>query len=222
MTDSLRLWQLISPTLPVGAYSYSHGLEYAVNADWVDDSETALNWIDGVALSVIARLELPVAARIYNAWIAEDLEAVRRWNRFVMASRESAELRAEDRQLGDAMLKVLPALGVDRLENVWEAGEPLSHVCVFACACATWRIGREQMARAYLWTWVDNQVAAAVKLVPLGQTAGQRILSQILERIPEAVDIGLALEDFSIGACAPGLAIASARHENQYTRLFRS
>jgi urease accessory protein len=222
MTDSLRLWQLISPTLPVGAYSYSHGLEYAVNADWVDDSETALNWIDGVALSVIARLELPVAARIYNAWIAEDLEAVRRWNRFVMASRESAELRAEDRQLGDAMLKVLPALGVDRLENVWEAGEPLSHVCVFACACATWRIGRGQMARAYLWTWVENQVAAAVKLVPLGHTAGQRILSQILKRIPEAVDIGLALEDFSIGACAPGLAIASARHENQYTRLFRS
>ncbi|SVA36140.1 uncharacterized protein METZ01_LOCUS88994 [marine metagenome] len=222
MTDSLRLWQLISPTLPVGAYSYSHGLEYAVNADWVDDSETALNWIDGVALSVIARLELPVAARIYNAWIAEDLEAVRRWNRFVMASRESAELRAEDRQLGEAMLKVLPALGIDRLENVWEVGEPLSHVCVFACACATWQIGREEMARAYLWTWVDNQVAAAVKLVPLGQTAGQRILSQILERIPEAVDIGLALDDCSIGACAPGLAIASARHENQYTRLFRS
>lgn len=222
MTDSLRLWQLISPAFPIGAYSYSHGLEYAVYADWVHDADTASRWIEGVVLSVIARLDVPVAVRIYDAWIDGNVEAASRWNRFLLAARESAELRVEDQQMGNAMLKALPALGINEFETGWEAAGPIGHVSVFACACATLQIERQDMARGYLWTCAENQVGAAVKLVPLGQTTGQRILSEILQRIPEAVNSGLALDDSSIGACAPGLAIACAQHENQYARLFRS
>ncbi len=217
----LRLCQLVSPSLPIGAYSYSQGLEYAAAARWVRDERTASDWILGQAEHTLAALDIPVFGRLYAAWESADLAAVARWSRFLQASRESAELRAEDRHLGSALARLLDALGIR--EAAARVNMPdLTFASMFALACVRWHIPREQAAWGYLWTWTENQVAAAVKLVPLGQTAGQRILSQAIERIPQAVAGGLAMAEADIGAVAAGLGIASARHETQYTRLFRS
>ena len=107
----MRLWQLISPALPVGAYAYSGGLEYAVEAEWVRDEETAANWIIGQVTHNLAHLEVPLFLRFYKAWQAEDFKAVRYWNGFLLSSRESSELLMEDNNLGAALVKVLESLG---------------------------------------------------------------------------------------------------------------
>jgi urease accessory protein len=217
----LRLMQLVSPTLPVGAYAYSHGLEQAVAANWVKDEPQVLGWISGLLEHNLAQLDIPVLMRLYRAWQARRTRDVERWNLVLLASRETAELRAEDLHMGAALKRVLEAL------DVREAGalEPNNGTCfatLFALAAVDWRIPLIDAANGYLWSWGENQVGAALKLLPLGQTAGQRILAAVADRIPDFVNKGLSLDEDAIGASTPGLAIASALHEVQYSRLFRS
>jgi urease accessory protein len=217
----LRLWQLISPALPVGAYAYSGGLEYAVECSWVSDENTAREWITGQLQHNLSTLDIPVLARLYQAWQQDSLENVESWNRFLLASRESFELRSEDQNLGAALAQLLPDLGIAQATH-WQAPREASFATLFALGAASWQIPLEQIAQGYLWAWAENQIAAAVKLIPLGQTAGQRILMHLAEQIPPAVDHGLQLDDNYIGAISPAVAIASAKHETQYSRLFRS
>jgi urease accessory protein len=217
----LRLWQLISPALPVGAYAYSAGQEYAVTAGWVHDEDSAAEWIIGLLMHSLAGLDVPVLVRLYDAWQADDEESVNRWTRLLLAARESAELQAEDRHLGGALARLLFDLGLKEAES-WRDSKQVSFATLFALATARWAIPSEEAAQGYLWAWCENQVAAAIKLVPLGQTAGQRILSRAAARIPLAVESGRAVNDEDIGMLAPGLGIASALHETQYSRLFRS
>lgn len=217
----LRLWQLISPTLPIGAFAYSAGLEYAVEAGWIRSEADAGEWIWGQIEETLSHLELPLLQRFYNAWQSDDAAAINRWSAFLYASRETPELLAEDRQLGMALARVLMNLGVDEAEG-WQEAEKASYINLFALAGARWQIPLEPLAAGFLWAWAENQVAAAVKLVPLGQSAGQRLLFEAARRIPTAVATGLVLEDDTIGASAFGMALASASHETQYSRLFRS
>ncbi|MGA7802097.1 MAG: urease accessory UreF family protein [Gammaproteobacteria bacterium] len=217
----LRLLQLASPTLPVGAYAYSQGLESAVDAAWVADEAAAREWILGLLDHNLADLDIPLLVRLYTAWQEKEEAAVARWTRFLWASRESAELRAEDRALGVALARLLADLGVDAARP-WAAADATTYATLFALAAVSWNIALADAAAGYLWSWCENQVAAAIKLVPLGQTAGQRILCRCAERIPAVVEHGLGLADADIGSAVPGLAIASARHETQYSRLFRS
>jgi urease accessory protein len=217
----LRLWQLISPALPVGAYAYSQGMEYATERGWIVDEAGAKRWIIGILSHTLARLDIPVLARLYNAWNNNEPGAVDQWNAFLLACRESAELKNEDIHLGTSLRKLLLELQVSAAAQ-WPVHQASSFANMFALAAAHWHIPVHDAAMGYLWAWSENQVAAAIKLVPLGQTAGQRILSAALERIPELVGSGLTLDDGNIGALAPALAIASALHESQYTRLFRS
>lgn len=217
----LRLWQLISPALPIGAYAYSQGMEYAVNANWITDEDEAAEWIEGQLSSVLACLDVPVFARLYRAWGEDDEERLEYWSRFLLASRESSELVAEDRYLGTALARLLIDLGIEQARR-WQDHSYSAYATVFTLAANHWSIDLDAAAEGYLWAWGENQVAAAIKLVPLGQTAGQRILSSLIDAIPEAVLHGLTLEDDDIGGLAPGLGIASALHETQYTRLFRS
>ncbi|MFZ5595245.1 MAG: urease accessory protein UreF [Pseudomonadota bacterium] len=217
----LRLMQLVSPALPVGAYAYSQGLEHAVCAGWVRDEATAAEWIGGLLDHALCRLDVPVLSRLHAAWMAEDCEQVEYWAAFLHASRESAELQAEDRHLGGALARLLTDLEFS------EARPWIDHPCrgfavLFALAGVRWGIAVKETLAGYLWTWAENQVAAAIKLVPLGQTAGQRILSRMIKRIPSAVERASGFGDEDIGFFTPGLGIASAAHETQYSRLFRS
>lgn len=219
--SALRLWQLISPALPVGAYAYSQALEYAVHAGWVDDEATAGAWIGEQVRYTLAHLDVPVLRRCQQAWSDGDEDGARAWSRYLLASREAGELLAEDRHLGRALAQVLCDAGIATAE-AWCAERDASFACLFALAAAHWTIAPEAAAQGYLWAWCENQVAAAIKLVPLGQRAGQRLLGSLMPFIEEAAATGLALEDTDIGMLAPGLGIASALHETQYSRLFRS
>lgn len=217
----LRLLQLVSPALPVGAYAYSQGLEPAVAADWVRNEDSLREWIFGILEHSLCQLDLPVLGCLYRAWTDGDGAAVERWAAFVMAMRESAELQAEDRHLGLALARLLAELDIAEA-GAWQTHRDVGWSVMFALAAARWEIPLAQTRYGYLWAWCENQVAAAVKLMPLGQTAGQRILSDCARRLPMLLERYAALPEAEIGQVSPGFAIASAQHETQYTRLFRS
>jgi urease accessory protein len=212
MTTSIdpRLLQLASPALPVGAYSYSGGLEAAVEAGVVKDAASAQQWISDVLEYSVGKMEAPILLRMMGG-PAEEL------NRTFLASRESAELRAETVQMGFSLNKLLPELGVARLEM-----EEVSFPAAFAHAAAAWKIEPKAALTAYLWSWAENQVMAAIKAVPLGQTDGQKMLLLLGKRVEETVGQASAIKDEDLGNFAPGLAVLSSQHETQYSRLFRS
>jgi urease accessory protein len=221
----LRLLHLASPALPIGAFHFSQGLEYAVEAGHVHDEASALDWIDGIAGAGLASLDLPVMYRLYAAWRVNDAPAVIRWNHFLIACRETAELREEDRHLGGALLRVLGECGLEtdlfRAKFTGREGG-VAQATAFALAGARWDIAPVALLQAYAWAWAENQVIAAMKLVPLGQSAGQRILHALIPRIGAYSAQATEVLDSDIGISTTLQAIASARHETQYTRLFRS
>jgi urease accessory protein len=216
----LRLLQLASPGLPVGMYSYSQGLEKAVDDGLIHDAATAGEWIGAVLQRSVANVDLPVLDRLYAAWERDDRTAVDDWSGLLLCCRESAELRAEDRQTGLALQRLLAALGLG--EEIKPAGGPVTWAALFALAALRLGVAKREALLGYAWSWFENQVLCAVKLVPLGQVAGQQLLLNLAEEIPSAVDHALRLEDDRIGGGVFGLALASSRHEMQYSRLFRS
>jgi urease accessory protein len=217
----LRLCQLVSPALPIGAYNFSQGLEYAVELGRVHDEASTCEWVQGVAEHAVGTLDLPLLLRMHDAWMRNDEFNARYWSTYLLASRETTELRAEERHLGRSLAKVLVSLQIDKAAE-WTKEGDASYACLFALAASEWQIDRAQAATAYLWAWCENQVLAAVKLLPLGQTAGQRILNELLLKIPGIVASALLLTDGEIGVATPLQGMASAWHETQYTRLFRS
>jgi urease accessory protein len=217
----LQLLRLASPALPVGAYAYSQGLEQAVARGWVTDEASTGDWIIGLLRHPLQQLDVPILARLYSAWQDRDNAAVAYWNARLYASREAAEMQAEDRHLGIALARLLGDLGLPQA-RAWRDAPSNCFATVFSLAAVHWRIPLEETALGYLWTWSENQVAAATRLVPLGQTAGQRLVSRAIPEIIAAVPEGLALQDDDIGCTAQGLGMASALHETQYSRLFRS
>lgn len=217
----LRLLQLVSPTLPVGAYAYSQGMEYAVQAEWINDEASAGAWISDLLAHSISALDAPVLFRLHAAWQADDARSLRYWNRFLYASRESAELQAEDHVLARALIRLLSDLNMPQAGDYAERTDA-TYATLFALAATQWGIPATDAVQGYLWSWSENQVAAAIKLVPLGQTAGQRILLHIGGMLPGLVQRAAQLDDDDIGQVTHGLAMASAWHETQYSRLFRS
>ena len=203
-----KLLQLASPTLPVGAYSYSGGLEAAAEDGVVTDAASAERWIGDVLEFSMSRMEAPLFLRMMKK---------QEWNEIFLASRETAELRAETVQMGYSLNRLFRDLGLGEVP----VEEP-SFPAAFAYAAARWRIEPEAALQAYLWAWLENQVMAAVKAVPLGQTDGQRMLLSLGNRIEELVKRAMQMKDEEIGNFAPGLALLSAKHETQYSRLFRS
>ena len=222
--DLVRLLQLASPALPIGAFSYSQGLEAAVEAGIVHDRKSACDWINDLLTYTLATTEAPVLLRLIEAWRAHDYAAANRWNDLFLASRETAELRAETAQMGFSLARLfneLPDIDRDALRSMNQFNQ-VSFPAAFACACAAWRLAPAEALSAYLWSWAENQVMAALKTVPLGQTDGQRMLFAIGGRLPAIVERAATLGDDEIGSFAPRLAILSSRHETQYSRLFRS
>lgn len=227
MADPLalvRLLQLASPALPIGAYSYSQGLEWAVEAGDVRDVASAQAWIGDLLRDVMSVSEAPVLWLLCDAAALADGPGFERWNAWFRASRETSELRAETLQMGGSLWKLLIDLDL-AAPDAREAArrcEPLTLPAAYALAAAGLAVPAPDAVTAYLWSWLENQVLAALKAVPLGQVAGQRMLLALGAQIPGAVAAARALDDDEIANFAPGFALASARHETQYTRIFRS
>jgi urease accessory protein len=217
---NLRLLQLASPSLPVGAYSYSQGLEAAVESGLIRDSASARAWIGDVLSLSLASFEAPIVLRAMAAWAAGDADGAARWNGEFVAARETAELRAETLQMGYSLRNLLRDLGEDiaALEAIAE----LSYPVAYASAAVAWKLEPREALEAYLFAWIENQMLAALKSVPLGQTDGQRMLLALADAVPAAIEHASRLQDEDLTNFAPGLALASSRHETQYSRIFRS
>lgn len=219
-TQLLRLMQLASPALPVGGFAYSQGMEWAVEHG-VDTEDLISDWIFGIMETSLSCLDLPVMKRLYDAWRRKDSLSIEKWSSFLYASRETAELRLEEEQTASALAKLLNDLNFEEASG-WIRHPRRTYCNMLAMAGSGWDIDFNQLASVYLWSWTENRVAAAIKAVPLGQTAGQRILSMAVVRIPECVRLGISIEDSEIGGTSFGQVMASALHETQRTRLFRS
>ena len=216
-----RLLQLASPALPVGAYSYSQGLEAAVEARVVDDEVSAASWIADVMALSLKSMEAPVFLRLAAAWTLGDQGGAILWNEEFVASRETSELRAETLQMGHSLRTLLKNLDVEGAEAL-DAMDEIAYPTAFTFAAAAWRIEPRDALTAYLFAWIENQVLAAVKAVPLGQTAGQRMLLTLTADVEVIVDAAASMRDEDLHNFAPGLALLSSLHETQYSRLFRS
>ena len=221
----LRLLQLISPNLPTGAFTYSQGLEWAVECGWLKNQMDARHWLQSVLDDSLRYLELPVLIRLLDAVNNNDYSKFQHWTQWLYASRETSELRNEEQQRARALLMVLKQLPDaghwPELEN-WQPSLIRCQLAGYALAAHHWRIPVKDLLMGYTWSWLENTVAAAIKLVPLGQTEGQSLLYQFSAEIQAAVEHASALGDEAIGASTPALAIASSLHETQYSRLFRS
>lgn len=220
----VRLFQLASPALPIGAYSYSQGLEWAVETAAVRDAASAQGWIGDLLELVVARGEAAIASRLLSAAQRGDWPEFAAWNAWFRASRETMELRAETEQMGGSLAKLSGDLDLldDSARNALDRVAPVTLPAAYALAARGFAVPVDAALAAYVWAWLENQVLAAMKLVPLGQVAGQRLLAALGTKIPAVVANAMTLADDDLSTFAPGLSLASARHETQYTRLFRS
>ena len=216
----LQLLQLTSPSLPIGGFSWSQGLEYAVDANWLVSEQDTVNWLQGVLSQSLAYLDVPVLLRLHDAAVIRDLQRLAYWNEFILASRETKELQLEDTQMGAALKRLLLDLELYSSED-FISGD-ISYLCAFAMAAVVKQIGAKEAAIGFLWSWLENQIAAALKTFPLGQTAGQRIFHELADTVVATVEVSQALGDDEIGNGLPGQIMASMLHEEQYSRLFRS
>ena len=215
-----RLLQLISPSLPIGGYTYSQGIEWAVESGWIVSADDLGQWLDGILQTNLRYIELPILQRMLEAWKTQDLDCLEHWNETLVASRETAELRLEESQRARAFCELLQSLHPSARQ--YRSVLRQSQLACYSFACSSWNIGYRQAACGLLSSWLENLVLSAIKIIPLGQTAGQQVIFDLGSTIPGAIDAARQIDDDDIGASSMAMAIASARHETQYTRLFRS
>ncbi len=223
-THLLHLMQLASPSLPVGAYSYSQGLETAMAHGLVHDERSAQIWIREMLEDVVARFEAPVTWRLIHAFTARDTEAVAYWTDYFIASRDSAEFRAETIQMGYSLSKLVADLAPDdkALLTLLHQTTDIPFPTALAAASVALHIPAESALLGMLFSWAENQVLACVKSVPLGQVAGQRLLLSLTPAIEAAAITARTLADDELSNWCPGLSLLSMQHEVQYSRLYRS
>lgn len=217
----VRLMHLVSPTLPVGAFTWSQGIEWAVEAGWLRSADDLEAWLSDQLRGPLALLDLPLLVRLQGAVASADRVSFEGWTDRLMAARETAELRAEEAARGRALAELLVAWDLPGATG-WRPLLARSQAGGFAFAAVAWAIPPRDAAIGYAWGWLENLVLAAVKIIPLGQTRGQQTLARLSAEIPELAARALVLGDDELGASSPALAIASSFHETQYTRLFRS
>jgi len=217
----LRLMHLISPSLPIGSFTYSQGIEWAVEYGWIKTADDLAKWLDNQLHTSVMHLDIPVLQRLYTAVEHGNTDDLRYWIEYLNASRETAELLQEEKNRGRALTDLLIGLDIPHAAQ-WKPLLAQNQSAAFALAAVHWQIPLKHAAYGYVWSWLENLVLAAVKIIPLGQTQGQQLLHRMTPALPEVVKTGLAVPDEAIGASLPALAIASSQHETQYTRLFRS
>ncbi|MCW5313522.1 urease accessory protein UreF [Nostoc sp. KVJ3] len=224
LTDShlLSILQLASPALPVGAYSYSEGLEMLVENGTIASHTNLKDWLKAELLYGAIRLEAAVMVRSQQSAKMNDVESLCRWNLWLSAARETEELRASSWQMGRSLIQLLGKLEPQTIPIADAVGNPCNYAIAFGIAVAHWQISIKAALLGYLHSWASNLITAGVKLIPLGQTAGQRLLLDLQPLFSTAALQILALEDDELACCSWGLSLASMQHETQYTRLFRS
>ncbi len=219
-TALLRLMQLSSPGLPVGGYAFSQGMEYAIELGWIKTVADTEQWLAEQLQEMLARVDVPILLRLQRAFREGNYTETERWNQYALACRETKELRLTDTAMGLALWQLLNKIDTSLAEI--ERPTEVSFPWAFALASQRWNIPAESAALGYLWSWLENQVMAATKLVPLGQTQAQQLLLALQPVAEQALEEAQQLADDDIGSGLPALAIASAGHEQQYSRLFRS
>lgn len=226
----LYLLQLASPALPVGGYSYSEGLETLVAAATIKDINTLADWLESSLQFGAIRLETAMTIRAYRAIEAEKLESLIYWNNWATAAKETEELRQQSWQMGRALIRLFLAMQppdeVSLIEGLQKLVKSDSNFCnyaiAFGLAAAFWQIDLENTVLSYLHSWATNLINAGVKLIPLGQTQGQKLLLNLQPQIISTAREVLQLEDDDLSSCSWGLSLASMVHETEYSRLFRS
>ncbi|MDX2244372.1 MAG: urease accessory protein UreF [Leptolyngbyaceae cyanobacterium bins.302] len=221
----LRLLQLASPALPVGAYSYSEALETLVDGGIICNQAALEHWIIRELNYGAVQLEAGILLRSQRAIAAQDWQALESWNLWLSAVRDTEELRLQSWQMGRSLLKLLRDLHPELSEipaiiGLWE--DNCNFAVAFAIAAFHWQIDEKPALLGYLHSWVTNLVNAGIKLIPLGQTAGQHTLIALQPHLEDTAEKILPRSDTDLENCGWGLAIASMTHETQYSRLFRS
>ncbi|MFZ6692945.1 urease accessory protein UreF [Undibacterium sp. SXout20W] len=220
----LHLLQLASPSLPIGAYSYSQGLESAIEQGLVKNEATAKNWIVQYLHEVVAKFEAPILWRLLQGFEQRDKDKVSHWNSLFIAARDTAEFRAESIQMGYSLgklvgdLKIADAALLDILLAQSELPLPTS----LACAAVALEVPPESVILGMLFSWAENQALVCVKSIPLGQVAGQRLLLSLRPELEIAAALATRLHDHELSNWSPGLSLLSMQHEVQYSRLYRS
>jgi urease accessory protein len=218
----LTILQLASPALPVGAYGYSEGLETLIENGTITNIENLEDWLKSELIYGSICLDAAIMMRGFHAVKSCDRSALKRWNLWLSAARDTEELRAASWQMGRSLMQLLGKLEPEILPVVNAVGYPGNYAIAFAIACAHWDINIQAALLAYLHSWANNLITAGIKLIPLGQTAGQELLLGLQPLLITTVGEILTMEDDDLGCCSWGLSLASMQHEIQYTRLFRS
>ena len=244
----LQLLRLVSPALPVGAFAYSQGLEGAIEQAWIKDEQDSLEWISNVLQNSISSLDLPALywqmqhIQLGNEDPDKGISEFIAFNDYIYAYRETSEFRLESHQMGQALLRLLRDTTHTTTQAMTQTTTPdfvdknvhsllyesefehIDWVSAFAIAASSVKLNTQQAMLGYAWAWCETQVAAAIKLVPLGQTQGQKMLITLIEIIAQVIDqrLNTMPKKEEIGAISPNLAIISSLHETQYSRLFRS
>ena len=223
-TAFLQLMWLASPALPIGGFSYSEVLESAIERSGLHDLQDVSAWLQDQLQLALARADMALVAQAIDAWRTADLDRVRALNDWVLQTRESSELRLQTEQMGRSMMDWLRNQhggNADLQASTRTCASP-TYPIAFALAASITSASTADCLSSFAFAWAENVVQAAVKAVPLGQNAGQRILADLVRAIPMAVDDALSRDDDTRQVFAPMLAILSAQHETQYSRLFRS
>jgi urease accessory protein len=220
----LHLLQLASPSLPVGAYSYSQGLEAAIENGMVKDDTSARRWIADVLHHVVAQFEAPILWRLLQAFSSRDAHAIAEWTERFIAARDTAEFRAETIQMGYSLSKLVTDLDIadQELRHVIQAQPEVPLPTALAYAAVALNVPPDAALLGMLFSWAENQVLVCVKSVPLGQVAGQRLLLSLRPELEAASQRAQQLADDELSNWSPGLSLLSMQHEVQYSRLYRS
>ncbi len=232
LRELLASFRLASPALPIGGFSYSQGLETAIERHWVHNEASALAWISDCTALNIGSFEAPLLFSMLQSLDRDDLSRLVKLNQWYLASRESHELYAETVQMGYSLFKLLqddllqPSAPLHQrwlqIVQQIDVNENLSLPLAWSLAAISFEIADEPAVAAYLWAWAENQVMAALKCIPLGQQSGQRLLKALIPVLEEAVRSARTLPEDQWSNSAPGFALASSWHETQYSRMFRS
>jgi urease accessory protein len=217
----LSLLQLVSPALPVGAYSYSEGLETLVEWGTISSNYTLKHWLEEELSYGAIRIEAAVMLRAYQATVLKDKTALSYWNHWLSAARETSELRASSWQMGQSLMRLLLAMKPVEAQSFCLESE-CNYAVALGIFAALEQINSKSLILGYLHSWATNLITGGVKLIPLGQTAGQILLHELHANISNAATEIISLEDDELSSCSWGLSLASMAHETQYTRLFRS
>jgi urease accessory protein len=226
----LRLLQLASPALPLGAYSYSEGLETLVEEKKIADSNDLAYWLEQELSYGAIRQEAALMIRSARCMMQQDVQKISYWNAWSSAVKETEELRNQSWQMGSTLLRLLADLQTTQNQSnavlpeinslALTLGRQCNYAIAFGIGAAYWQIEPESALLGFLHSWAANLISAGVKLIPLGQTRGQILLLQLDQLLLATAKEILLLEDDELASCSWGLA--SMAHATQYSRLFRS